>query len=402
MRTRTELLNGVWWHVYPLGACGAPIRDFDPADPNVPGPRLRRLLPWLDYAVELGCTGLLLNPIFSSSSHGYDTLDYFRIDPRLGGDEEFDELMRECEARGLAVMLDGVFNHVDRNHPLVEQGFAAGGWEGHESIPVLDHSRPEIRDLVTEVMLHWLRRGIAGWRLDVAHEVPHEFWREVIGRARGEFPEALFLGEMIHGDYQELARESDIDTVTQYELWAGIRGAISDANPWELSHALTRHAGFSRELVTQTFVGNHDVVRTATALGEDGAALAAILLLTVPGSPSIYYGDEQGFRGDKKDFGPPDDDLRAVLPESPIELFQLGWWMYHLHQRLIQLRRENPWISTGALEVTEPEGAVLAYEVSAVVDGSPHTLAVEMNLEAQTASVTLDGTSAFSFRAGQR
>lgn len=109
----------IWWHVYPLAALGAPIRDTKDA-----AHRLRGLEPWLDYLVELGCNGLLLGPIFESVTHGYDTLDHVRIDARLGDDTDIDWLINACTTRGINIMLDGVFNHVARTHPWVEQGLA--------------------------------------------------------------------------------------------------------------------------------------------------------------------------------------------------------------------------------------------------------------------------------------
>ena len=177
--------HAIWWHVYPLGAVGAPVHDADEPGPHH---RLRRLEPWLDHAIELGCSGLLLAPIFASSSHGYDTLDHFRIDPRLGDDADFDHLMAAAAQRGMLVMLDGVFNHVGRDHPLADTLGTAQAWEGHDSLVELDHTNPAVADLVVEVMVHWLRRGIAGWRLDVAYAVPAEFWRTVLPRVRAEFP----------------------------------------------------------------------------------------------------------------------------------------------------------------------------------------------------------------------
>ncbi len=361
------LPHAIWWHVYPLGALGAP-RFADAEGRPVDGFALES---WLDYAVELGCNGLLLGPIFQSVSHGYDTLDHFAIDPRLGDDAAFDRFVAACRERGVLLLLDGVFNHVARTHPLVAEhpemvrwvdGYPRG-WEGNEDLVELDHSHHEVRRLVVDVMRHWLRRGIAGWRLDVAYAVPTSFWAEVIDEVRAEFPDAVFSGEVIHGDYVRLVEEAHFDTLTQYELWKAVWSSLVDTNPWELAHALERHAGFCERFVPQTFVGNHDVTRIASQVGADGAAVAAAVLLTVPGSPSIYYGDEQGFTGIKREQAGGDDEVRPALPASPAELSTLGAGLYRWHQRLIGLRRRHPWTATGRLEVTHKADGVLDYAV---------------------------------------
>ena len=112
--------HSIWWHVYPLGFTGAPVRPEMGPDAGATH-RLRRLEPWLDYVIELGCNGLLLGPIFDSETHGYDTLDYYRIDPRLGDEGDFDRLVAACKERGIKLVLDGVFNHVGRGHPLFQR-----------------------------------------------------------------------------------------------------------------------------------------------------------------------------------------------------------------------------------------------------------------------------------------
>lgn len=372
-----SLEHAIWWHVYPLGALGAPVHDAVAAEASH---RLPRLEAWLDYAVELGCSGLLLGPVFASTSHGYDTVDYFRIDPRLGDDADFDHLIAEAGRRGLRVLLDGVFNHVGVNHPLVAATLAAGDgpirlhevdrqlqpqpWEGHGDLALLDHSRAEVADLVTEVMLHWLRRGIAGWRLDVAYAVPSAFWREVIDRVRAEFGEAVFLGEVIHGDYPRLAADGHLDSVTQYELWKAIWSSLADRNFWELDWALSRHAEFCAALLPNTFIGNHDVDRIASTLGPDGAALAVAILFSLPGMPSVYYGDEQGFTGVKGSGQHADDPLRPPLPDGPDALAPDGWWLYRLYQQLIGLRRRNPWLATGELSVIGKDNTWIEYRVA--------------------------------------
>lgn len=341
----------IWWHVYPLAALGAPIRsEHDSAH------RLRALEPWLDYLVELGCNGLLLGPIFASATHGYDTLDHFRIDPRLGDDEDFDWLIDACRQRGVNLMLDGVFNHVARSHPWVASGLAGDtDWEGHGELATLNHDDPRVQDAVAEIMLHWLRRGIAGWRLDVAYAVPPEFWRTVLARVRREFPDAMFLGEVIHGDYAEIARAGTLDAVTQYELWKATWSSLVDANFWELAHALERHP---TDVLPNTFIGNHDVDRIASTVGPEKVVLAAAVLLTVPGMPSIYYGDEQGFTGVRGEGWSADDSVRPVLPA---ELSPLGAWIYDEYRELIALRRRQAWLTHSQVEVLHKTNETISY-----------------------------------------
>ncbi|PKQ31632.1 MAG: alpha-amylase [Actinobacteria bacterium HGW-Actinobacteria-2] len=394
--------HAIWWQVYPLGAVGAPTHA-DGADPQ---PRLARLEAWLDYAIELGCSGLLLGPIFASSSHGYDTLDHFRIDPRLGDDATFDHFVDQCRRRGLSVMLDGVFNHVGQAHPLVAEALAGtsslvridgdrpAAWEGHGDLAELDHANPAVADLVVDVMLHWLRRGIAGWRLDVAYAVPTAFWAEVTDRVRAEFSDAVFLGEVIHGDYVEIVRDGHLDTVTQYELWKAIWSSINDRNFWELAWALERHQEFTDAFLPQTFVGNHDVNRIADQVGPDGAALAAVVLATLPGMPSIYYGDEQGFTGHKGEGFSADLPLRPPLPDSPAQLAAEGWWLYRLHQDVIGLRRRHPWLTRGQIEVLDKTNTELTYRVS----GEGRAAVVRLWLDPQPrAQIEVDGQPMFSW-----
>ncbi|WP_291314520.1 alpha-amylase family protein [Corynebacterium sp. UBA2622] len=341
----------IWWHVYPLGATGAPVRNREEVDA---GHRLRQLGPWLDYLIELGCNGLLLGPIFESVGHGYDTLDHYAIDSRLGDDSDFDWLMEECNARGIRVMLDGVFNHVAATHPAVAEGLAGEtSWEGHDELATLHHSDERVVEMVADIMKYWLCRGIAGWRLDVAYAVPAEFWREVIGRVREEFPGAMFLGEVIHGDYAGIAEAGTMDSVTQYELWKALWSSIHDVNFWELDHALGRHQTIAERILPNTFVGNHDVDRIASKVGQGGAIVALAILITVPGMPSIYYGDEQGFEGLRTEGFEADDAVRPALPATPEDLSPLGHWVYEQHQALIGLRRRHPWLTRGAVEVLD-------------------------------------------------
>ena len=319
--------------MYPLGFAGAERDALAPGEP--PRHRLRQLEGWLDYAVELGCSGLMLGPMFASQTHGYDTVDHFRIDPRLGDDEDFDRLAAACRDRGLRIVLDGVFNHVGRGFPAFQaadgpQRTPAARWfrrdpvtgdyatfEGHHRLVTLDHDEPEVLDYVVNVMSYWLDRGAAGWRLDAAYAVPPGFWRKALPRVRERHQDAWISGEVIHGDYAAYVMDSGVDSVTQYELWKAIWSSLNDRNFFELAWALDRHNGFLDVFTPQTFVGNHDVTRLATQLTDErhvGHALA--ILLTVGGVPSVYYGDEQAFRGVKEHMAGGDDEIRPAFPRA--------------------------------------------------------------------------------------
>lgn len=359
--------SAIWWHVYPLGFTGAPIRDADPAAGVTP--RLRHLIGWLDYAVDLGVNGLLLGPIFASQTHGYDAVDQFRIDPRLGTEEDFDALIAACRARGIRVVLDGVFSHVGSDHPALRRAVAEGPdgstaalfdidwerghprvWEGHGSLARLNHASDEAVEYVSSVMTYWLARGIDGWRLDAAYSVDTAFWARVLAPVREAYPQAWFLGEVIHGDYAAFVSASGVDTVTEYELWKAIWSSQKDANLWELDWALTRHNEFLESFVPQTFVGNHDVTRIASLVGERGALIALAILMTVGGIPSIYSGDEQGFVGVKEEREGGDDAVRPAFPDLPGELAPWGTIIYRAHQDLLGLRRRHPWLTTARTE----------------------------------------------------
>ncbi|MES9266145.1 alpha-amylase family protein [Cutibacterium acnes] len=358
----------IGWHVYPLGFVGAPAR----LESQEVSHRLAHLGAWLDHAVALGCSSLALGPVFSSASHGYDTLDYFTIDPRLGDDDDFDHLLQAAHARGLSVLLDGVFNHVSRRNRIVQDAqsaepdsdagrmvrWCAGRldvFEGHSDLVALNHDNPAVREHVTRIMNYWCGRGVDGWRLDAAYSVNPEFWAAVLPSVREKYPDVWIFGEVIHGDYASIVRASGMDSVTQYELWKGIWSSIESRNFFELDHALGRHNEFSDAFTPMTFVGNHDVTRIASRVGQDGAVLATAILATIGGIPLIYYGDELAYRGVKEERFGGDDDIRPVFPASPADLSNLGADTLRAHQSLLGLRRRHPWLvdaRTESLDLT--------------------------------------------------
>jgi cyclomaltodextrinase / maltogenic alpha-amylase / neopullulanase len=382
--------HAIWWHVYPLGFTGA-LKEAAPH-------RLGRLHPWLDHLLALGANGLALGPIFASSTHGYDTIDHFRVDPRLGDDEDFAALVSAAGERGVRILLDGVFNHVGRGHwafqDVLRNGASSpyadwfrlrwtGGpepeyddFEGHHDLVALNHDNPAVADHVAEVIEHWLGRGAAGFRLDAAYAVPTAFWARVADRVRAAHPGAYLMGEVIHGDYTAFVADSHLDSVTQYELWKAIWSSLNDGNLFELAHALGRHDGFVEHFAPWTFLGNHDVTRIASKLTDARLlAHAVVILATVGGTPAVYYGDEHAFRGVKEDRAGGDDEVRPPFPPVPEDLSSLGLPTFHLHQELLALRRRHPWLHRARTTVHHVANDSLVYEQS---DGD-HRLLVALS-----------------------
>lgn len=362
--------HAIWWQVYPLGFVGAYPAPADSGAPDRDEHRLRRVADWFDHAIELGASGIALGPIFASRTHGYDTTDHYRIDPRLGDEGDFDNLVAEAHRRGLRVLLDGVFNHVGEDfaqHRQAPHDDASARWfwgrpgrfhtfEGHGGLITLNHGNPAVADYVVDVMSHWLERGADGWRLDAAYAVPQDFWAAVLPRVREQYPDAWFVGELIHGDYAAVIDAAGFDSATQYELWKAIWSSLNDGNFFELDWALQRHNEFLAGFAPLTFIGNHDVTRIASQIEHpDHVAHALVILLTVGGVPSVYAGDEFGFRGIKEERSGGDDAVRPEFGSPPLPLDATGAQMWALHQYLIGLRRRNPWLhsaSTTALRLS--------------------------------------------------
>ena len=371
--------HAIWWQVYPLGFVGA-----YPADPP-PTPdehRLRRIVDWLDHAIELGTSGIALGPVFASRTHGYDTTDHYSIDPRLGDDADYDHLIAEAHRRGLRVLLDGVFNHVAGDFARPEwfrkHGKDFDVFEGHGELIALDHDNPDVVAYTVDVMTHWLRRGADGWRLDAAYAVPDRFWAQVLPRVRQEFGDAWFVGEVIHGDYTARVRESGFDSVTQYELWKAIWSSLNDGNFHELDWALLRHNEFLDDFVPMTFVGNHDVTRIASQLANTRhLEHALVILFTTGGTPSVYAGDESAYRGVKEERFGGDDAVRPEFTAPLMGVDDLGHDVFRLHQYLIGLRRRHPWLHTARTSPLRLTNTQYVYETR----NSDDALLVALNID---------------------
>ncbi len=390
----------IWWHCYPLRFVDAEQEAIEKVEH-----RLGQLVDWLDYVVELGANGLLLAPVFASRTHGYDTLDHFRIDPRLGDNADFTQLVAAAKARGVRLLLDGVFNHVSHEHEIVRRALAGGpgsadgawirwvgefprGFEGNLDLVELDLTHPPVQDYVVEVMTHWLDAGADGWRLDAAYAPGPDAWRPIVERVRAVYPDAWLLAEVIHGDYVDFVTRSGVDSVTEYELWKAIWSSLNDGNFHELAWTLGRHAEFAAAFRPLVFIGNHDTTRIASKLVEArDLPLATALLLLLPGVPAIYAGDEQGFTAEKTDGPSGDDAVRPPFPATPDGLAAFGRDVHDLYRRLVHLRRLHPWLVTATASVAEVSDETIAIDLAG--DGGRLTL----GLNASDVTVDLPGAN---------
>ncbi|MCL2423051.1 MAG: alpha-amylase family glycosyl hydrolase [Micrococcales bacterium] len=390
----------IWWHSYPLGFVGAPIRQW--AGPGTGEAaqfaaehRLGQLTPWLDHVVALGANGLLLGPVFTSATHGYDTLDHDHLDPRLGTDDDLDDLIAAAHDRGVRICLDGVLNHVSRDHRLVLDALAHGpqsdygdwfaiDWdapggprpavfEGHDGLVELNHGSQAVRDWAVGVVDRWTSRGVDAWRLDAAYAVDPGFWAHVLPRVRSAHPDVWFLAEVIHGDYPQVVDACAVDSLTQYQLWKAVWSSLADRNFFELDWALQRHNQMLGSFVPNTFLGNHDVTRIASKVGAPAAALAVVVLATVAGIPSIYAGDELGWTGVKTDGWDGDDAVRPAFPARPDLTCDVP--TLRLYQDLMGLRRRHPWLVHARTTTVELTNTRYVYE--AVGEGR---LVVELDI----------------------
>lgn len=390
---RKRLLKSASWESW----------DDMPTLQGYKGGDLWGVLEQLDYLEKLGINAIYFTPIFqSASNHRYHTHDYYQVDPMLGGNGAFKELLEACHDRNIKVVLDGVFNHSSRGffffHDVLENGpnspwvdwfkiedwplspyngeFPANyeGWAGNRALPVFNHDNPEVREYIMEIAEYWIKFGIDGWRLDVPFEVKTPgFWQEFRDRVKAINPEAYIVGE-VWEDSREWLDGTQFDGVMNY-LFAAPTIAFTAGDRVDMAQVQDRsyrpypplfaaeYAEKIQELLqlypweiqlTQlNLLASHDTARLISIAGGDLASgeLATLLLLTFPGAPSIYYGDEVGLPGRL------DPDSRRGFPlEAHWELDVLDY-----HRKLIVLRHTYSALRTGAYQVLFAQAAVYVF-----------------------------------------
>lgn len=320
--------DAIFYHVFPLGFCGSPHQNDNT---SAPVPRLEKLHGWLDHIQELGADTLLLGPVFESSTHGYDTIAFGNVDRRLGQDSTLRALADALHQRGMHLVLDAVFNHVGRDffafRDLREHGessafrswfhrvrfgqrsplgdpFTYATWGGFAELPKLNLRNPDVQAYFFDGVRRCVNElGVDGFRLDAADELDRGFVQELSRLCRGLRSDLWLMGEMIHGDYRQLANPEMLDSVTNYELYKGLWSGHVDRNYHEIAASLDRQSGphgLYHDLNLYNFADNHDVSRVASSLTNPAHLYPLYLLLfTAPGAPSVYQGSEWGIPGVK-------------------------------------------------------------------------------------------------------
>lgn len=327
--------EAVFYHIYPLGLTGAPKQN----EYGEPVHRLNTLLPWIDHIKEIGCTALYIGPLFESVGHGYETTDYRKLDSRLGDNEDLKNFVAACHEKGIKVIFDGVFNHTGRdffafkdiqekrqNSPYVNwycnvnfsgnteynDGFSYENWGGYNLLVKLNQRNPDVQNYICDVIRFWVSEfDVDGIRLDAADVLDFDFMKQLRRTAEEVKPDFWLMGEVIHGDYSRWVNGSTLHSVTNYALHKALYSGHNDHNYFEIAHTV-KYLQNMGDLDLYNFVDNHDVERIYTKLSNKAHfAPVHVLLYTLPGVPSIYYGSEFGIEGRKERTS--DDSLRPAL-----------------------------------------------------------------------------------------
>ena len=329
--------EAVFYHIYPLGLTGAPKQNSY----GEPVHRLNTLLTWISHIKEIGCNAIYIGPLFESVGHGYETTDYKKLDSRLGTNEDLKNFVAECHKQGIRVILDGVFNHTGRdffafqdikNHRENSQykdwycnvnfggnnsfndGFSYENWGGYDLLVKLNQHNPAVKEYICDVIRFWVSEfDIDGIRLDAADVLDFDYMKALRHVANEVKPDFWLMGEVIHGNYSRWANDGTLHSVTNYMLHKALYSGHNDHNYFEIAHTIKYvNDMVGSNLKLYSFVDNHDVERIYTKLKNKAHFMPVhVMLYTLPGIPSLYYGSEFGIEGRKEKIS--DDSLRPAL-----------------------------------------------------------------------------------------
>ena len=400
--------DAVFYSIYPLGMLGAPAaNDFISSPVN----RLAGIQDWIPHIRSLGCNALYLGPVFESDFHGYDTADYLKVDRRLGDKQALEELSRCLHQNNIRLILDGVFNHVGRNFFAFKDlqasgvnsvyrdwfcgvdfsrkssygdGFYYESWYDAYNLVKLNVQHPEVKNYLLKAVGSWMDDyGIDGLRLDVAEIIDKGFLADLAAFCRDRDPNFWLLGEVVSGDYRDWANDRMLDSATNYEAYKAIYSSHNDHNYYELAWTLNRqfgNEGIYRNLSLYNFVDNHDCSRIGSILDQpDHIFNVYVLLFTMPGIPSIYYGSEWGVPGIK---GKHEDT--ALRPEMAVLPNLADCAIFNFIKNLCLIRKANIALQQGSYRELFVSHEQFVFERRSAAE------LVVILLNASSASVTLE------------
>ncbi|MCK9858438.1 alpha-glycosidase [Paenibacillus sp. ATY16] len=362
-----------------------------PTPTNFFGGDLQGVLDHLDYLAELGINAVYFTPLFeATTNHKYDTENYMQVDRHFGTNEKLKELVGECHKRGIRVLLDAVFNHAGRTFPpfvdLLKNGeksvyanwFHVREWplrveDGiptyetfafEPMMPKLNTENPDVKAYLFNVARYWIEKiGIDGWRLDVANEVDHQFWREFRQAVKSVNPDAYILGEIWH-DAMMWLEGDQFDAVMNYPFTNAVLDFFGHQTMGAkaFADAIGKQLAAYPQQVTETafnLLDSHDTPRLLTICGDevDSMKLAALFQLTYPGTPCIYYGDEVGMNGAG------DPDCRKCMVWEPEQQDQE---LLAFYKQALALRRKHAALRSADIRFLQAadgeDGGVIVYE----------------------------------------
>ncbi len=328
------------YHIYPLGFCGC--ERFRSEAKELDKGRILKVIEWIPHLKSLNMNAVYFGPIFESFEHGYDTTDYYTIDKRLGTNEDFGKVCEELHKNGIRVILDGVFNHVGRDHfafkDLQQNGqnsrfkdwfagvnfegrspygdnFSYDGWNGCYNLVKLNLYNNEVVEHLFGAVKMWIEKwGIDGIRFDAADCLTDDFIRRIHTLTRSMRPDFWLMGEIIHGQYNHWANPEMFDCVTNYQCYKGIYSSHNDRNYFEIAHSIDYQNGQYGNLYMYNFLDNHDVSRLMSVLKDPARVECCYTMMYgMYGVPSIYYGSEFGIYGAKGHGAEADLPVRPCL-----------------------------------------------------------------------------------------
>ncbi len=358
--------EGIFYHIYPLGLTGAPKQN----EYREPVNRLQQVIPWIQHIKDLGFNGIYIGPLFESVGHGYETTDYRKLDSRLGTNEDLKYFVQCCHEAGIKVVLDGVFNHVGRDffafkdlqqnrensryrdwfcnvnfwgNNEYNDGFSYDNWGGYNLLVKLNQWNDEVKNYICDVIRFWVAEfDIDGIRLDAADVLDFNFMKTLRWLAGTVKPDFWLMGEVIHGEYTRWVNDETLHCVTNYNLHKALYSGHNDHNYFEIAHTVKRLYGMGGNRVSglrlYNFADNHDVDRIVNQLNNRAHLIPTyILVYTLPGVPSVYYGSEFAIEGRKEngcdDPLRPELHLEDLVNTSTNEITRLIGKLGHLRQQ---------------------------------------------------------------------